>query len=203
MTRPFEHKIIFVRHGRTAYNFENRLQGQRDVPLDGVGREQARAVGRALRGVMGPEIARIERDGAFWASPLARTRETIELTRAAMGLSPRPYHVDPRLKELTFGAWEGLTWSEVWKKDPAGAAARDADKWNFAPPGGESYAMLVERVRPWLDQRHSATFLVAHGGIARAFLALLASMPAAEAASAPVWQGRALIFERGAAQWVG
>jgi broad specificity phosphatase PhoE len=203
MTRPFEHRIIFVRHGRTSYNFENRLQGQRDVPLDGAGREQARAIGRYLLGAKGEEIAQIEDAGGFWASPLARTRETMELARVAMGLSPQPYHVDDRLKELTFGVWEGLTWSEVWEKDPAGAKAREADKWNFAPPGGESYAMLVTRVESWLAERKGATFLVAHGGIARAFLALLAGMPAAEAASAPVWQGRALIFEQGTAEWVG
>jgi broad specificity phosphatase PhoE len=203
MTRPFEHRIIFVRHGRTSYNFENRLQGQRDVPLDGAGREQARAIGRYLRGAMGEEIAQIEGEGAFWASPLIRTRETIELARVAMGLSPQAYQTDPRLKELTFGAWEGLTWSEVWEKDPAGAKAREADKWNFAPPGGESYAMLVERVRPWLAERDGATFVVAHGGIARVFFALLADMPMTEAASAPVWQGRALIFEQGSAEWVG
>jgi probable phosphoglycerate mutase len=203
MTRPFEHRIIFVRHGRTSYNFENRLQGQRNVPLDGAGREQARAIGRYLRGAMGEEMALIDGAGGFWASPLARTRETMELSRAAMGLSPQPYQVDSRLKELTFGVWEGLTWSEVWEKDPTGARAREADKWNFAPPGGESYAMLVERLKPWLAERDKATFLVAHGGIARVFFALLAGMPDAEAASAPVWQGRALIFEKGSAEWVG
>lgn len=203
MTRPFEHKIIFVRHGQTSYNFENRLQGQRDVPLDSLGREQARFIGRYLGDAIGRELGAIERDGAFWASPLMRARETIELARAAMGFSPQPYHIDPRLKELTFGAWEGLTWAEVWRKDPAAAKAREADKWNFAPPGGESYAMLVERVRPWLDERKRDTFLVAHGGVARAFLALLANAPAAEAASAPVWQGRALIFDKGVAEWVG
>jgi broad specificity phosphatase PhoE len=203
MTHPFEHRIIFVRHGRTSYNFENRLQGQRDVPLDGVGREQARAVGRYMRGAMAQAIAAIEHKGAFWASPLVRTRQTIELARTAMGFSPRAYNIDPRLKELTFGAWEGLTWTEVWQTDPAGAKAREADKWNFAPPGGESYAMLVERLRPWLDEREDETFLVAHGGIARALFALLANMSAAEAASAPIWQGRALIFHKGGAEWVG
>jgi probable phosphoglycerate mutase len=203
MSRPFEHRIIFVRHGQTSYNFENRLQGQRDVPLDGLGREQARAVGRYLRGAMGQEIAELEQAAGFWASPLIRARETIELARVAMGLPSQPYRVDARLKELTFGAWEGLTWSEVWEKDPAGAKAREADKWNFAPPGGESYAMLVERLRPWLAECDGETFLVAHGGIARVFFALLAGMPAVEAASVPIWQGRALIFDKGAAEWVG
>jgi broad specificity phosphatase PhoE len=203
MTRPFEHRLIFVRHGQTLYNSENRLQGQRDVPLDGVGREQARAVGRYLGAAMRQDIARIEANGGFWASPLARARETMELARGEMGLPPQPYHVDPRLKELTFGAWEGLTWSEVWIEDPTAAKAREDDKWSFAPPGGESYAMLTERLKPWLAERTGETLLVAHGGVARAFFVLLASMPVVQAASAPIWQGRALIFDKGAAEWVG
>jgi broad specificity phosphatase PhoE len=203
MTPAFEHRIIFVRHGQTSYNLENRLQGQRDVPLDGAGREQARAIGRYLRAAMGRDIARIEAGGRFWASPLARTRETMELARDAMGLPPQPYRLDARLKELTFGVWEGLTWAEVWALDPNGAKAREADKWTFAPPGGESYEMLAERVKPWLAGLDGETFLVAHGGVARTFFALLVGMPTVQAAAAPIWQGRALIFDKGAAEWVG
>jgi probable phosphoglycerate mutase len=203
MTPAFEHRIIFVRHGQTSYNLENRLQGQRDVPLDGAGREQAMAIGRYLRAAMGRDIATIVAGGRFWASPLARTRETMELARDAMGLPPQPYRLDARLKELTFGVWEGLTWAEVWARDPSGAKAREADKWTFAPPGGESYQMLTERGKPWLAGLDGETFLVAHGGVARAFFALLVGMPTAQAAAAPIWQGRALIFDKGAAEWVG
>jgi len=203
MTRPFAHRIIFVRHGQTVFNAENRLQGQRDVPLDGKGRDQARAIGRYLRVAMNSDIAAMESAGAFWASPLIRARETMELIRVAMGRSPQPYKLDARLKELTFGAWEGLTWPEVSTTDPDGTRAREADKWNFTPPDGESYAMLAERVRPWLEELTSEALVVAHGGVARAFYALIAGMAEEEAASVPIWQGRALIFERGEARWVG
>jgi probable phosphoglycerate mutase len=203
MARPFQHRLIFVRHGQTSYNFENRLQGQRDVPLDGAGREQARAVGRYLRKSMIAEIAAVEASGRFWASPLERTRETMELAREALGFDPQRYRLDARLKELTFGAWEGLTWAEVASRDPIGAKAREKDKWRFVPPAGESYATLVERVKPWLAELDGDAFLVAHGGVARVFLALLAGLPTSEAASAPIWQGRALIFDNGRAEWVG
>src|SRR5271165_6974472 len=53
----------------------------------------------------------------FVASPLLRTRETMELARDAMGLSPKRYRLDPALRELTFGDWEGLTWPEVKAPD--------------------------------------------------------------------------------------
>ena len=165
-----------MRHGETAYNAENRLQGQRDIPLNARGRDQARAVGRTLRARIGAEIDRLEAAGAFFASPLERARETMELARAAMGLPPKRYRLDAALKEITFGDWEGLTWPEVRARDPSGVEARRADKWGFVPPGGESYAMLVERVRPWLAALAGDAFVVSHGGVARAFMTILAGV---------------------------
>jgi len=199
----YPHRIIFVRHGETSYNAEGRLQGQRDIPLDRKGREQASAVGRALRDRLADELARLDAVGAFYASPLVRARQTIELARAATGLEPQRYRLSSTLKELTFGDWEGLTWPEVEARDPAGAEAREADKWNFAPPRGESYAMLVERLRPWLAAREADCFVASHGGVARAMMFILAGVGAEEAASANIWQGRALIFDRGGYGWVG
>jgi len=203
MAKPYPDRILFMRHGQTAYNAENRLQGQRDVPLDGKGREQARAIGRLLRDNLASEIARFEAAGAFWASPLGRARETMELARAAIGLPPRRYHIDARLMELTFGDWEGLTWDQVEAEDPDGARARRADKWRFAPPHGESYANLVARLTPWLDEREGELFVVSHGGVGRALMAMLADLAPEIAASANIWQGRALIFEAGGFSWVG
>jgi broad specificity phosphatase PhoE len=200
---PFPHRIVFVRHGETSYNAESRLQGQRDIPLNGKGRDQASAVGRFLRDRLPDEMARLDAVGAFYASPLLRTRQTIELARAAMGLDPERYHLSPTLMELTFGDWEGLTWPEVEERDAAGARARDADKWNFTPPRGESYAMLVERIRPWLDARDGDCFVASHGGVARALMAILAGIPNDIAENANIWQGRALVFDKGAFRWIG
>jgi broad specificity phosphatase PhoE len=199
---PFAHRLVFLRHGETAYNAENRLQGQRDVALNARGREQARAVGRTLRARIGPEIERLEAAEAFVASPLERARETMEIAREAMGLKPGGYRLDPVLKELSFGAWEGLTWPEIEARDPKGLRAREKDKWNFAPPGGESYAMLAERLRPWLGGLTGDAFVVSHGGVARALMTLIAGVKPAKAMDAPIAQGQALCFENGAGRWL-
>ena len=199
----FPYRLIFVRHGETPYNAENRLQGQRDVPLGARGRDQARAVGRTLRARIGAEIDRLEAADAFVASPLERTRETMEIVRDAMGLAPARYRLDPALTELTFGDWEGLTWPEVKARDPGGVAARRADKWNFVPPRGESYAMLSERVRAWLDTLTAETFVVSHGGVARALMVLLCGAAGEVAASWPIDQGRTMVFENGGYGWIG
>ena len=100
----FAHRLIFLRHGETAYNAENRLQGQLDIPLNARGREQARALGRTLGARVGSEIDRLEAADAFIASPLKRARETMEIARDAMGLPPRRYRLAPVLKEISFGA---------------------------------------------------------------------------------------------------
>ena len=198
----FAHRLIFLRHGETAYNAENRLQGQLDIPLNARGREQARALGRTLDARVASEIDRLEAADAFIASPLKRARETMEIARDAMGLPPRRYRLDPVLKEISFGAWEGLTWPEIAARDPKSVRARSKDKWTFVPPGGESYAMLAERVRPWLSGLTGDAFVVSHGGVARALMTLIASVAPAKATDAPIAQGRALCFENGPCHWI-
>jgi broad specificity phosphatase PhoE len=190
------HTLYFIRHGETDWNAEARLQGQRDIPLNDFGRVQAEEAGRRLRGLV-PSFE----DLAYVASPLSRTRETMELMRAALGLHPSAYRQDDRLRELSFGAWEGLTWKEVRQRDPRGAKARDIDKWGFVPPKGESYAMLAERVTPFLGEVTRETVVVSHGGVARVLLAMLGHAPPDEAPRIDIWQGRVLVFGRSGYRW--
>jgi probable phosphoglycerate mutase len=200
---PISYRIVFVRHGETDYNAEGRLQGQRDIPLNRRGRAQASAIGRALAKAMPDAIAVLEAADAFTASPLVRTRQTMELARAALGLAPSRYALEPALKELTFGEWEGLTWPQVWQRDPAGAREREADKWNFTPPDGESYATLAERLQPWLASLNADCFVVSHGGVARALMTLIAGVSPSAAENADIWQGKAILFEGGGLSWIG
>jgi probable phosphoglycerate mutase len=190
--------IYFIRHGETDWNLEGRLQGQKDIPLNDLGRVQAEEAGRRLR-----DLVPHYEDLAYVASPMLRTRETMELLRGAIGLHPGSYKLDDRLVELTFGSWEGLTWKEVRRLEPQAAAMRERDKWNYAPPGGgESYAMLTDRIRPVLEDLTRDTVIVAHGGVARAFLALACGVSARQAASMDIWQGRVLVIEGRKHRWV-
>ncbi len=189
-------RILFVRHGETDWNAEGRLQGQRDIPLNDRGRAQADAVG-AILPTLHADIGALD----FVASPLSRTRETMERMRAAMGLDASAYRLDPTLREITFGDWEGLTWPELRARDAAAAAARERAKWDYVPPGGESYAMLVERVRPVLGTLTRDTVIVSHGGVARAFLHLLCNVAPRHASGLDIWQGRVLAIEGGRFSW--
>jgi broad specificity phosphatase PhoE len=200
---PCRRRIWFIRHGETEYNRLGRLQGQRDIPLNPKGREQASSVGRTLKKRAGAELDRLEAAHAFVASPLSRTRETMELARAAMGFPPADYALCDDLKELTFGDWEGLTWPEVEARFPEGAAERATNKWSFTPPNGESYATLARRLTPWVAGLSQDVFVASHGGVARALMQLIGGVAPRIAAEADIFQGRALVFADGGFQWVG
>jgi broad specificity phosphatase PhoE len=189
--------LYFIRHGETDWNTEARLQGQCDVPLNPLGYVQAEEAGGRLRGLV-PAYGELD----YVASPLSRARDTMERLRAALGLTPAAYRLDDRLKELSFGSWEGLTWREIRAREANMATVRARDKWTFVPPGGESYAMLAERVAPALADLSGDAVIVSHGGVARVLLHLLAKMPPHRAASADIWQGKVLVFGPGGYSWV-
>jgi probable phosphoglycerate mutase len=189
--------LIFLRHGETDWNVEGRLQGQRDIPLNPTGRGQAHRNGEAIARAF-PDVASFD----SVASPLGRTRETMEIARAAMGLDPGGYRTDDRVLEITFGDWEGFTLDELRGKEPDRVGLREEDKWAFLPPGGESYALLAARVRGWIDELERPTFVVSHGGVGRVVRHLVLGIPPAEAAGMPFPQDRALVIRDGAAEWL-
>src|SRR5262249_50732887 len=136
-------------------------------------------------------------DYGYVASPLQRARQTAEIMRAALGLAQDDYRVDPRLREIGFGEWEGLTFREVRSRDPQALAARERDKWAFVPPGGESYAQVALRMREWYDALPGDTVVVAHGGTARALIGVLGITPRAQAPSVDIGQGIVYRFTNG------
>jgi broad specificity phosphatase PhoE len=184
--------IVFLRHGETDWNAEGRLQGQRDVPLNDKGRGQARRNGAVLRRLL-PAVD----DFDFVASPLGRARETMEIARTALGLDPKAYRTDHRLREATFGRWEGFTTEEIRAREPGELAAREADKWGVSPPGGESYEVLAERVRPWLAEIAKPTVVVAHGGVGRVLWIELAGLDPATAVAIAMPHDRVFLWDAG------
>ena len=120
-----------IRHGQTAWNAEGRLQGQKDIPLNDTGRAQAAGNGRALKAILRDTVS----DFDFVASPLGRTRETMELLRGAMGLDPSAYRTDPRLVEVSFGDWEGHTLPELTALDAGPRRGARALQMELHPAG--------------------------------------------------------------------
>jgi broad specificity phosphatase PhoE len=189
--------LVFVRHGQTDWNVEGRLQGQRDIPLNEIGRAQARRNGEVIRDRI-PEAAGFD----FIASPLSRTRETMEILRSAMALDPAGYEIDTRLLEITFGELEGLTYEDIETRDPGWSRARHADKWNYLPPGGESYHMLSVRIIGWLETLSRPSLVVAHGGVGRVLRAHLLGLDKLATVSEDFPQDRVFLWRDGAGEWL-
>jgi probable phosphoglycerate mutase len=178
------HPIYLFRHGETAWNAEKRAQGQLDSPLTEAGRRQAHAMGRGL--VRELSAAGYEPTGVVVrASPLGRVRETLAIAMAAANLIHDGACFDDRLREMSWGEWDGLTGPEIEARWPGALAARRTDRWHYAPPGGENYAMAAERARPAFDaiaalatERPVAVF--AHGAIGRVLRGLFLGAPDVE-----------------------
>jgi len=188
--------VYYIRHGETDYNVEARLQGRRNTVLNARGRQQAAECGELLRDLFGRD-ARRPADFAYVASPLKRARGTMEVLRSTLGLDPQAYAVDERLMEIAYGDWEGLTLPEIDARMPGMLAARERDKWDFAPPGGESYRQLTERIGAWYAGLAADTVVAAHGGGVRALMALLHLLPQEEATHAQIAQGAVYVFADG------
>jgi probable phosphoglycerate mutase len=189
--------IVFIRHGETDWNVEGRLQGQRDIPLNENGRAQARRNGETIAREI-PGAAGFD----FVASPLWRARETMEIARAAMNLDPQAYAVDPRLVEITFGELEGFTYQDIEDREPGWLKQRDANKWEFLPPGGESYRMLHDRIIAWLETVRVPLVVVAHGGVGRVLRAHLLGLDKSTSVAESFPQDRVFLWRDGQGAWV-
>lgn len=196
MTYPL---IYFSRHGETDWNAVERIQGQSDIDINARGRAQADRNGDVLKTLIGTG------EGFdFVASPLRRTRETMERIRTRLGVDPREYRTDDRLKEVHFGDWQGFTLEEVEGARPDLVKARHEDKWDFLPPGAmaESYALLAGRFGNWLASVDRATVCVTHGGCLRTLFHLVAGVPGQEAANLHVPQDRILRLQNESLTWL-
>lgn len=192
--------IYLIRHGQTDWNAEGRFQGQHDIPLNDIGRGQASRNGILLQSLIGDRVS----DFAFVSSPMTRTRQTMELVRTAMGLEPTSYGTNDALIELSFGDWEGHTLSELKVLFPEAMHRREADKWNFVPPGerAESYEILSWRVSGWLQSVTGPTVCVTHGGVMRSIIKLCAASGAIEASETDIRQDSILKLETGTLTWI-
>lgn len=158
--------LFLVRHGRTGWNKEQIFRGHKDVPLDEVGRQEARLVGERLKG---------EGIKAVFSSPLSRAKETAEAVA-------RSYNIEVQIVEglidLHFGEWEGMSLEEVKKQYP------DLYKqWQGAPqkvifPGGEGLDAVRSRAMKAVKniiERHpqEAVALVSHRVVLKVLICAL------------------------------
>jgi probable phosphoglycerate mutase len=188
--------VYFIRHGQTEWNAAGRFQGSQDIPLNALGQAQAARSGELLADIL-KDSAHDPARLPFVSSPLGRARNTMELVRGALGITPHGYELDDRLREIGYGHWEGSTLAEMEQSHPELFATRQADKWGVPPPGGESYASVAIRVRDWYDSLLQDTVAVSHGGTCRALMVALDIETAVRAVDIFIEQGVVYVFRDG------
>jgi alpha-ribazole phosphatase len=162
--------LLLVTHAQTDWNVQGRFQGHSDVPLNSHGRQQAVKLQQRLAQ---------ESFQAVLASDLCRAWETAEMVA-------RPHNLlvqrEPRLRELHFGAWEGLTYDEIQQHHPQRLADWQANPLHITPPDGEGLLALSGRLQTLLQEikkrrAELSILLVAHRGSLRVLLSLLLDKP--------------------------
>ncbi|TXH35986.1 MAG: histidine phosphatase family protein [Rhodospirillaceae bacterium] len=152
--------IYLLRHGETDWSQDGRLQGQLDSPLTESGRRQARQLGALLAA----HLAGAATPMNCQVSPLGRAQETANLIRAEAGRLLAPEQItEPRLSEIGFGDWEGLTFDEIEADWEDLIDQYDDLDWLFDAPNGEGYERALARIQSWLDDQSGPVIAVSHG----------------------------------------
>lgn len=166
--------LLFIRHGQTTWNVENRLPGQLPgVALNDRGREQATRLADALT---------VLPISAIISSPLERARDTAEIIA-------RPHKLDiqfePALMDIELGRWSGQSFNELAKNDSEWKAfVRDP---TVAPEGVETFPQAQERavaaVERWCKQESAGAYpaFVAHADIIKLLIAYYTGLEAGRA----------------------
>lgn len=168
--------LVLLRHGETAWNAENRFQGQADIGLNELGWEQARAAA--------PGIVRLNLD-VLYSSPLLRARQTASQVGA---LGALPIRFDDRLAEIHCGSWSGKLTTELLAENPDLLPVWQSGEDFRRSPTGETEAEVADRVQAALEDiiasNHGKTIgVVGHGLALRAGLARLLGLAQDQALS--------------------
>lgn len=152
--------IVLIRHGRTFINEQGCYGGVTDTELSEAGKSEVSRLSKCIQ--------EIEFD-AVYASPLKRGRQTADI----LG---KDYKVDQRLREMNFGIFEGLSYSEIIKMYPEESRKWQNDFINHRIRGGESLFDVFTRAKDFIEdmsRNYKKVLAVTHGGVIACSLSLV------------------------------
>lgn len=163
-------RLIIIRHGMTYWNNESRYQGHTDIELNPEGIDQALALQHRLAGT------KLE---AIYSSDLSRAYKTAEIIAQPHGLK---VSIAPGLKEINFGAWEGLTYQDLLRDYPEQLKVWLEKPHDLNVPQGETFPQVRDRavaeVHKILQQHQIGNVaIVTHGGTIAALICGLLGEP--------------------------
>lgn len=173
--------LYIMRHGKTDWNAAHRLQGLTDIPLNDEGRLMAERAREEIRDV---------HFDVCYCSPLSRARETAEIVLRGRSV---PILTDERLREMSFGVWEGTANSFLIPDCPINTLFRSPADYTVPVEGGESFDELFARTGAFLREiadpllaAGKDVLIVGHGAMNCAIVSQVRSLPRAEFWSAGI-----------------
>jgi alpha-ribazole phosphatase/probable phosphoglycerate mutase len=164
--------VFFIRHAET--DLARTFCGHSDPPINARGREQIQQLIRELNG---------EGIECIFTSDLDRAASTARTMSNSLGV---PCIERPKLREINFGGWEGLTWQQIQELDESYARRWSESFPSLPAPGGEAFAdfqarVIAEVTEIFKDPHWEQVAVVTHGGVMRVFLQAICGLAENEA----------------------
>lgn len=163
--------LYIMRHGKTDWNLIHKMQGRTDIPLNKEGRDMARAAGKQYQDI---------HLDVCYCSPLIRAKETATLVLENRNI---PIIYDDRLKEMSFGIYEGTKSSSQSPDNPINIFFQNPAQY-IAPEGGESFDELFARTGSFLDEvitpalkENKDVLIVGHGAMNSSIICQIKGIP--------------------------
>ena len=164
--------LYIMRHGRTDWNDRRKLQGRTDIPLNGEGRRMAEQARN--------EYLEVPLD-VCWCSPLIRARETAEIVLRGRNV---PIFTDDRLREMSFGDYEGLENSFSIPDCPVNVIFQAPEKYTASVGGTETFEELFARTGSFLREvidplmtQGKDVLIVGHGAMNLSIISQVRNLP--------------------------
>ena len=154
-------RLALIRHGRTEWNRDGKIQGHRDISLEP----------EAIKELASYRLPDEWQEAALLSSPLNRAVQTAGL------ITGRTPAIEPALIEMDYGDWEGRRSVDLGADPDSGFRHLPDWGWDYQPPNGESPLMVWKRLAPWVANLQEDTVAVCHIGVMRTLLAVAHDWP--------------------------
>lgn len=195
--------LIFLRHGLTTWNEEQRYQGSTETELSSGGRDGMKRQAALLKDILKTGTLNTE-EITLVSSPMVRARQSAEIIANQLGFGPSSISIEPRLRELSMGRWEGLTSQQVKDTHYHERKGRKSDRWHFAADGGgERMAQRAPVIRQAVAELKSHSIVVTHSVVIRILLHEIGSWSKHDAASADIPHDGLYLYEKSQLRLIG
>jgi 2,3-bisphosphoglycerate-dependent phosphoglycerate mutase len=184
--------LIFVRHGQSQYNLENRFTGILDIPLTDLGKEQAKLAGQKLIGYVF-DIA--------YTSMLIRAQQSLQIMLSEMHTTI-PIVKNKAFNERMYGTLQGLNKDETAQKYGLAQVDIWRRSYDICPPGGESLLDTYNRVVPYYKteiepklKMGQNVLIVAHGNSLRSLMMYLENINPLDIVKVNIPTGQPRVYE--------